>query len=61
MTDADGLKKYLLGTAIALTTALIFQSGSLLWWAGCLTTRVGHTEKGLERCEQRVHSLETKR
>jgi hypothetical protein len=58
---ANGLRRYLTGVAIAVTTALLIQSGSLVWWAATLTTRVQYVEKAVDGLNGRVHTIETSR
>jgi hypothetical protein len=57
----NGLKKYLVGVAIALTTALACQSAALLWWAGAISTKVERVEKDVDGLNVRMHSIETSR
>ena len=57
----NGLKKYLVGVAVAVTTAILGQSMALIWWAGAITTRVEHVEKDLDQLTGRVHTIETAR
>lgn len=57
----NGLKRYLVGVAVALTTALLCQSMALVWWAATITTRVDHVEKDVAQLNVRVHTLETDR
>ncbi len=55
----NGLRKYLVGVAVAVTTALVGQSMALVWWAGAITTRVQRVEKDVDGLSTRVHSIET--
>ena len=57
----NGLKKYLIGVAISLTTALVCQSTALVWWTACMTTRVERVEKDVDGLTVRVHTIETSR
>lgn len=57
----NGLKKYLVGVAVAVTTAILGQSMALIWWAATITTRVEHVEKDVDQLTARVHSIETAR
>jgi len=57
----NGLKKYLIGVAISLTTALVVQSTALVWWAATIDTRVVRVEKDVEGLTDRVHTIETSR
>ena len=57
----NGLKKYLIGVAISLTTALVCQSTALVWWAATISTRVERVEKDVDGLNGRVHSIETSR
>jgi hypothetical protein len=57
----NGLKKYLVGVAISLTTALIGQSTALVWWAATIDTRVVRVEKDVDGLNNRVHTIETTR
>ncbi len=57
----NGLKKYLIGVAIALTTALACQSMALVWWAATVSTRVDRVEKDVDGLAGRVHVIETSR
>ena len=57
----NGLKKYLIGVAISLTTALACQSTALVWWAASVTTRVDRVEKDVDGLTGRVHVIETTR
>lgn len=57
----NGLKKYLVGVAVAVTTALMCQSMILVWWAATITTRVDYVEKAVDGLANRVHSIETTR
>ena len=57
----NGLKKYLVGVAVAVTTALLGQSMALVWWAATITTRVERMEKDVDSLTTRVHVIETAR
>lgn len=57
----NGLKKYLIGVAISLTTALVCQSTALVWWAATISTRVDRVEKDVDNLTGRVHTIETAR
>jgi len=57
----NGLKKYLVGVAVTLTTTLLVQSASLIWWASAITERVKFLEKSVDGLAVRVHSIETGR
>jgi hypothetical protein len=57
----NGLKKYLVGVAVAVTTALLGQSVALVWWAATMTTRIEHMEKDVDGLTVRVHVIETRR
>jgi hypothetical protein len=57
----NGLKKYLIGVAISLTTALVCQSMALVWWAATISTRVERVEKDVEGLTHRVHNIELSR
>ncbi len=57
----NGLKRYLVGVAVALTTAILCQSMVLVWWAATITTRVDYVEKDVAQLNVRVHTLETGR
>ena len=57
----NGLKKYLVGVAVAVTTALLGQSMALIWWAATITTRVEYVEKAVDGLSGRVHTIETVR
>ena len=57
----NGLKRYLVGVAVTLTTAILGQSLVLVWWAATITTRVEHVEKDLDGLAVRVHTIETGR
>jgi len=57
----NGLKKYLVGVAVAVTTALLGQSMALVWWAATITTRVEYVEKSVDGLTGRVHEIETAR
>lgn len=57
----NGLKKYLVGVAVAVTTALLGQSMALVWWAATITTRVDYVEKDVDSLTARVHVIETTR
>ena len=57
----DGLKRYLVGVAVALTTSILVQSMVLVWWAATITTRVNHVEKDVDQLTVRVHTIETGR
>jgi len=58
---SNGLKRYLVGVAITLTTAILGQSMVLVWWAATITTRVDRTERDVSQLTVRVHTLETER
>ena len=59
--DNNGiLKRWVLVTATSTITALLLQSGALLWWGGSINARVYNVENQLEQVSQRVLSLETK-
>jgi hypothetical protein len=57
----NGVKKYLVGVAVAVTTALLGQSMALVWWAATISTRVERAEKDLDGLANRVHAMETSR
>jgi len=57
----NGIKRYLVGVAVALTTAILGQSLVLVWWAATITTRVEHMEKHLDGLAVRVHTIEVGR
>ena len=57
----NGLKRYLVGVAVALTTSILVQSMVLVWWAATITTRVEHVEKDVDRLTVRVHAIEVSR
>ena len=57
---ANGLKRYLIGVAIAVTTAILIQSASLIWWAGVVNTRLQYCEKHLDVLTLQVREVETK-
>ena len=57
----NGLKKYLIGVAISLTTALVCQSTALVWWAATISTRVERVEKDVDSLTNRVHTIELSR
>jgi len=57
----NGLKRYLVGVAVALTTSILVQSMVLVWWAATITTRVDHVERDVQQIDVRVHTLETGR
>ena len=59
--QVNGLKKYLVGVAVAVTTALLGQSVALVWWAATISTRVEHVEKNVDGLTYRVHAIETGR
>ena len=54
----NGLKRYLVGTAIAVTTALLMQTGALIWWTSAINTRVNYIERDVTRVSDRVYALE---
>ena len=43
--ERNGLKRYLVGVAIAVTSAMLIQSGTLIWWCGGMNTRVTYIER----------------
>jgi len=57
----NGLKRYLVGVAVAVTMAIIGQSMALVWWAATITTRVEHVEKAVDGLSVRLHTIETVR
>jgi len=57
----NGLKKYLVGVAVAVTMAILGQSMALVWWAATITTRVEHAEKAIDGLSSRVHAIEVDR
>ena len=57
----NGLKKYLVGVAVAVTTALLGQSMALVWWAATISTRMERVEKDVDSLTTRVHVIETGR
>ena len=57
----NGLKKYLVGVAVAVTTALLGQSMALVWWAATISTRMERVEKDVDSLTTRVHVIETAR
>jgi hypothetical protein len=58
-SSLNGLKKYLVGVAVAVTVAILIQSASLLWWASAITVRVEFLEKGMDAVSARVERIET--
>jgi hypothetical protein len=56
----NGLRKYLLGVAVSLTTALVGQSTALIWWAAKIDARMEYCEKHLDVLTVQVHDMETK-
>jgi hypothetical protein len=58
---SNGLKRYLVGVAVAITTAILCQSMALVWWAATITTRMEHVERDVAQLNERVHTLETDR
>ena len=56
----NGLKKYLVGVAVAVTTALLGQSMALVWWAAKVDMRLQYCEKHLDVLAVRVHEMETR-
>ena len=57
----NGLRKYLIGVAVSLTTALVGQSAALIWWAATIDTRVTRVEKDVDGLTSRIHTIETSR
>jgi hypothetical protein len=57
--EANGLKRYLTGVAIAVTTAILVQSASLIWWAATLTTRVDYLEKHVDAMSAHLQRLDS--
>lgn len=57
----NGLKRYLIGVAISLTTALVCQSTALVWWAATISTRVERVERDVDGLTRRVHAIELAR
>lgn len=57
-SDLSTIKKAITRAAGALLMVLILQIGSLLWWGGQMSARMGHAEEGLSDVTQRVHALE---
>jgi hypothetical protein len=55
----NGLRRYLIGVAVSLTTALVCQSMALVWWAGAITARVEIMEKSVGKLTDRLHTIET--
>jgi len=53
----NGLKKWVLGSAVTLTVALVMQCGVLIWWASSLTTRVHYIERDVAKLGQRVDEV----
>lgn len=58
-TTQNGLKRYLVGVAATVSAALVLQSGALIYWAGCINTRVTYVEDRVELLAEHVHVLET--
>lgn len=54
----NGLKRYLVGLGISLTMALLLQTGTLIWWASNLSTRMQFAERDIQRIDVRVGVLE---
>jgi hypothetical protein len=50
----NGLKRFLLSVASAITVSMILQSGALIWWASSLNTRVLELEHAVQRNYERV-------
>ena len=57
--QANGLRRFLLRVAASLTTALLIQSASLIWWASAINERVKFLEKGYDGLSSQVYRLET--
>lgn len=55
---ANGLKRYLTGVAIAVTTTLLIQSASLIWWAATINTRVEYLEKNVDALSVQVRRID---
>ena len=53
----NGIKKHLW----AIIFALVGQTMAAVWWASAINTRMGYVERDLDRCGDRVHSLEVSR
>jgi len=47
MRDSNGLKKYLIGVAVTVTTGLLLQTCAFIWWASSITTRVDRNERDI--------------
>ncbi len=60
MAESNGLKKYLVTIATAITTAIIVQSSTLLYWGGTMSARMDGAEKDIEHVQVRVTYLEQK-
>ena len=58
MAQENGIKRYLVATAASITTALMLQTGVLLWWGGAISARMVNAEKDIEHVEVRVTHLE---
>jgi len=56
--DANGVKRLLWGQAGSVIVAVLVQSGVLIWWAACMTTRLNYVERDLTSVTQRVYQLE---
>ena len=60
-SHVNGLKRYLVGVAVAVTTAILCQSMVLIWWAATITTRVEYVERDVDGLNVRVHAMEIQR
>jgi len=58
MAETNGLKRYLVATATAITTALVLQSGVLAWWGGTISARMDNVERTINKIDTRVMHLE---
>ena len=54
----NGMKRYLVGVGIAVTTSILMQSACLIWWAATITTRMGYVERDVARLTVRMDKIE---
>ena len=58
--ESNGLKKYIIGVGVAITVAIVSQSGVLLHWTGAMSARMDSAEREIQRSDGRITHLEHK-
>jgi len=59
--ETNGIRRILIRAAGAILAGLVFQTLTIVWWAGGMQSRMGRAEKDLDLISGRVHAMETDR